>query len=81
LKGNCAKLCRTYISTRFIIDCECVCFVGIYIIFRGFRVIVKKAYLLSVHLSAYVSAAPTAWIFMKFYVGDFYENLEEFKID
>ena len=35
----------------------------------------------SVHLSACVSADSTAWVFVKYYIGDFYENLEEFHID
>jgi len=46
-------ICVVYIytRTRFIIDRECVYFVGISIIFMGFRIIVKNAYLLSVRPS------------------------------
>jgi hypothetical protein len=29
----------------------------------------------SVHLCAFISAAPTGWIFVKFYTTDFYENM------
>ena len=45
--------------------------------FRHKFIVVKSACYLHVHLSIWFSVAPTAWISVKFYIGDSYENLSE----
>jgi len=68
----CVGLLQFYVHVYEILDCFWVQH-----IFRHKFIAVKSACYLHVHLSLWFSVAPTAWISVKFYTGDSYENLSE----
>jgi hypothetical protein len=50
---------------------------GFLFVFRRVHVVAKSALYLHVRLSACTSAACTGWLFVKFGIGDSYENLSK----
>lgn len=68
----CVWVLQFYVHVREILDCFRVQY-----IFRHKFIVVKSACYLHVHLSIWFSVAPTAWISVKFYIEDSYENLSE----